>query len=100
MVLLKIELVLVTCEIRFDHYENRIGPCEIRFDHNENRIDQMANIIGKIEFIIIKLEGIGYISSLYFSVVIYYVSPSSRDYASPTSGEAYRDRRLTTNFEL
>ena len=21
-------------------------------------------------------------------------------YASPTSGEAYRDRRLTTNFEL
>ena len=24
----------------------------------------------------------------------------SSDYASPTSGEAYRDRRLTTNFEL
>ena len=23
-----------------------------------------------------------------------------RNYASPTSGEAYRDRRLTTNFEL
>ena len=22
------------------------------------------------------------------------------NYASPTSGEAYRDRRLTTNFEL
>ena len=26
--------------------------------------------------------------------------PFSVNYASPTSGEAYRDRRLTTNFEL
>ena len=26
--------------------------------------------------------------------------PSIPNYASPTSGEAYRDRRLTTNFEL
>ena len=25
---------------------------------------------------------------------------SNHNYASPTSGEAYRDRRLTTNFEL
>ena len=27
-------------------------------------------------------------------------SRDGNNYASPTSGEAYRDRRLTTNFEL
>ena len=32
-------------------------------------------------------------------VFIFILSPHSH-YASPTSGEAYRDRRLTTNFEL
>ena len=28
------------------------------------------------------------------------LSPHQASYASPTSGEAYRDRRLTTNFEV
>ena len=28
------------------------------------------------------------------------LAQNPRNYASPTSGEAYRDRRLTTNFEL
>ena len=29
-----------------------------------------------------------------------YLTPQDGYYASPSSGEAYRDRRLTTNFEL
>ena len=36
-------------------------------------------------------------SNIYFGFII---SNNAFNYASPTSGEAYRDRRLTTNFEL
>ena len=42
----------------------------------------------------------GVVSEIQFLNAVEPINPLWTNYASPTSGEAYRDRRLTTNFEL
>ena len=54
--------------------------------------------LGQVQYFGIVYFKIFFIES--FRCVLNWSFVSSANYASPTSGEAYRDRRLTTNFEL